>query len=645
MTEMGPGGVLHGLATALDVSELVPLAQGGQKFVLRAVRRGRPAAVKAMLVPPGPAFAVALERARRETAVLAAVDSPRVVRLLDGPRILTYDGRLPYGVAWTEELLDGEDLDALLDGRPWAAPHAARLLVHLAEAVAALHAKGIVHRDLTPANVRRRADGGYCLMDPGLAHFLGEPDPADADRIGTIGYRSPEHAPGSTVQAASDVFCVGILVYQALTGQPVVDPGSTREQERARLAECAFDSVRSSLCPHIHEPLSRVLRRCLHPDPERRFADGRALLDELERQEGVFGPFFIGAETEMIHASAALPRVPPTTVFGPSALGYAAAADRMVLMRGAFGERRMTADSIAVDQEPFAVRLSPYTSRLAPGLEFAARTIELGDGRTTNSYELTVDPNMLTVAVHTAPDGFHLPELIEGETIAALSGSFSFISDDAGYQPAEPCLDLCIRDGVPVSLPTAAKPAFLVHADGTGISLRTVDARGTLSIGARHHGWIGSKARGPSADPDDLVVFGAANCRVRYTPAERTGFLRGVDPAGNRTTPDADAVDLVIVRQGPLLRVAAVHPGGRADLFEGCFVLRGRRDRLCGESAVEPGDKVRIRSVDGIDCSDIASGFSVGPGAAAAARGEGLDAYDDSLGLSRSCRARATPEP
>lgn len=628
MTETGPGGVFDALAAALDVSELVPLAQGGQKFVLRAVRHGSPVAVKAMLVPPGPAFAGALERARRETTVLAAVDSPRVVRLLDGPRVLTYDGRVPYGVAWTEELLDGDDLDKLL-GRPWDPPRAARLLVHLAEAIAALHAKGIVHRDLTPANVRRRADGSYCLMDPGLARFLGEPDPGDGDRIGTIGYRSPEHAPGSNAHESSDVFCVGILVYQALTGQPPVDPGSTMEEERARLAECDFGSLSRSLRIEIPEALSRVLRRCLHPDSERRFVDGRALLDELERHRDTFGRFFADAEAAD-GAPAPLPLVePPTPVFGPSALGYTASTDRVVLARGAFGERRLTVDSIAVDQEPFAVILSPYSAEFAPGLGFAARTIELGDGRTTNSYELTVDPDVLDVGVHSNPDGFHLPELVDGGTIAALSGSFSFISDDAGYQPAEPCLDLCIRDGVTVSLPTAAKPAFLVGRNG--ISLRTVDARGTLSIGEHHYSWIGSKVRRRVADPDDIVVFGAANCRVRYTPAERTGFLRDVDPAGNRTPADANAVDLVVVRHGSALRVASVHPGGRADLFEGCFVLRVRGDRF---RSLEPGTAVQIRSVDGVDCSEIASGFSVGPGVGAAARGEGLDAYDDSLGLS-----------
>ena len=69
--------VFDDLASALGVSELVPLAQGGQKFVLRALRDGRPVAVKAMLVQPGPGFAAALDRARRETRVLAGTPEHR----------------------------------------------------------------------------------------------------------------------------------------------------------------------------------------------------------------------------------------------------------------------------------------------------------------------------------------------------------------------------------------------------------------------------------------------------------------------------------------------------------------------------------------------------------------------------------------
>ncbi|MBR7826614.1 protein kinase, partial [Actinospica sp. MGRD01-02] len=265
-----PQAIFADLAASLGVTELVPLAQGGQKFVLRALREGQPVAVKAMLVPPGPAYAAALDRARRETGILAAVDSPRVVRLLGELRELRYDGVLPYGVAWVEELLDGTDLDKLL-GTPWPPVEAARLLLHLAEALAALHEKGIVHRDLNPVNVRKRADGAYCVMDPGLAHRADEPDPADAHCIGTVGYLSPEHAPGAKVVPQSDVYCLGILIYRALTGDLPPKPD----------AALPMDPSDMKLLPEGPEPLATIVRRCLHPDPTHRYLNGAALLTEL----------------------------------------------------------------------------------------------------------------------------------------------------------------------------------------------------------------------------------------------------------------------------------------------------------------------------------------------------------------------------
>ena len=593
-----PQEIFADLAATLGVAELVPLAQGGQKFVLRALREGRPVAVKAMLVPPGPAYAAALDRAARETGILAAVDSPRVVRLLGELRELRYGGVLPYGVAWVEELLDGTDLDKLL-GTPWPPAEAARLLLHLAEALAALHGKGIVHRDLNPVNVRRRADGGYCVLDPGLAYRLGEEDPGDAHCIGTPGYLSPEHTPGGKVLPPSDVYCLGILVHQALTG----------------VLPSAQDV---SLPPDTPDPLARIVRRCLHPDPARRFADGAELLDEL-------GWIPDDAPT------ATVPD-PPTALHD---LAYAAHGDEAVEFRGAFGVRRLDVESIAKDQEPFAIRLSPCALAIAPGVTFSACTIELGDGRFTNSFELAVDTRRARLGVHSATSGFHLADLLDARTatIAAVTGSFSFISDDLSYEPAEFCLDFCARDGMTVSLPTIAKPAFSVQRDGA-VRLRELDARGTLRIGGRRHGWIGSKVRALPADSGSLVVYGAANCRVEYAEAKRVALLRGVYRSANRT-PEADAgtVDLVVGLDGDGRRhvVRSLHPGGGADLFEGSFILRAP---AATATDTLPGDEVELLTIDDLRVADIASGFSIGPSVAAAGRGEALDGYDASLGLS-----------
>lgn len=599
-----PGDVLGDLAAALGVSELVPLARGGQKFVLRARRKGEPVAVKALLVPPGPAFPEALRRAARETGVLAAVDSPRVARLLDEPRVLRFAGGVPYGVAWTEELLDGDDVDGLLGPR-WPATEATRLLVHLAEALAALHGKGIVHRDLSPGNVRRRGDGRFCLMDPGLARRTDEDDAGDAHAIGTLGYRSPEHALGGVVRPFSDIYCVGILVHQALTGE---------------LPDTASPAAVFPQRPDVAAALADVVDRCLSADPALRFADGDDLLAELARHDEVFGPYSAGSSADAV---APAPEDPPTDV-----LDYGVDdVEGSITLRGGFGQRRIDVESVSRDQEPFAIRFAPSEQMLAPGLGFSVRTVELGDGRFTNCFELSVDLGLAEIAAFTDPAGFHLADVLGSATAgAAVSGSFTYISDDPAHQPAEPCFDLCVRDGRTVSLPTAAKPALLVGRDGS-VALRRLDASGTVRIGEHEFTWRGSKTADSAAAAGQLVVYGAANCRVRYTPAKRTGFLRDVARGSNITPHDPDAIDLVVLRGV----VAAVRPGGEAELFEGSYVLRGAR---AGLRDVSVGDAVRVLTVDDVTCGELASGFSVGPSVADAARGGELPGYGAELGLS-----------
>ena len=164
--------------------------------------------------------------------------------------------------------------------------------------------------------------------------------------------------------------------------------------------------------------------------------------------------------------------------------------------------------------------------------------------------------------------------------------------------------------------------------------LRVVDARGSLLVGGRPFRWVGSKAAVPGLrDADRLVVYGAANCRVHYVPAPRTGVLRRVDRAGNVTPRQPDAADFVVGREaGGGHSVAAVYEGGGADLFEGSFLLRGPRALV---REIRVGDAVEVRTIDTLDCAEIQSGCSVGPSVADAQRNDGQPAgYDESLGVS-----------
>jgi serine/threonine protein kinase len=298
--------VVADVGTAFGVTGVGWLARGGQKSALACVLGARRAVVKVTLVAPGDDPEYVIGRARREAGILAAVDSPRVVGLLrdvvelrDGDGDGDGDGGdgdgdgdgSVYGVAWVEEYLDGVDVDRLL-GPPWEFDAVARLVAHVGQALAACHRAGIVHRDLSPDNVRRGEDGGFRLMDPGLARYLSEGEVLTTFRIGTFGYQSPEHVPGSEVRPAGDVYVLGVLAYQALTGELPVPADRTLIEYLDRLHRGGLPAVESKR-PDTPAELGRVVNRCLLRLPEERYGSGDELLAELRRVGGVFEPYLV----------------------------------------------------------------------------------------------------------------------------------------------------------------------------------------------------------------------------------------------------------------------------------------------------------------------------------------------------------------
>ncbi|MEH6373916.1 hypothetical protein V7793_06115 [Streptomyces sp. KLMMK] len=288
--------------------------------------------------------------------------------------------------------------------------------------------------------------------------------------------------------------------------------------------------------------------------------------------------------------------------------------------------------SLAHDQRAFAVRAPARRRTLAPGIRLQTASVDLGGDCFTNVFTLRADLDLARAEVVSAADGFHLRDHVGADAaLAAVSGSFSFISDDPSYQPAEPCLDFCCRAGEIVSLPTAAKPAFLVHRGQPLID--TLNATGTLSLQGQPHRWIGSKTPRPGDRhrPGAFTVFGAANCRVRYRDHPRTGFIRHVQPTSNITPLDPSVIDGVVSwRPGAGHRVTSVHPGGGADLFAGNFVLRAE---CTWAGHLEPGARVEINEIDGLDVRHMECGVSLGPSVADAARGL-TTSYDECLGAS-----------
>jgi serine/threonine-protein kinase len=200
----------------------------------------------------------ASERDRREADTVAALHHPKIVALLE---ILEYDGGLVLVQPWFP---DGS-LDALLRRRGrLGVTETARLGQDIGTALAFAHAAGILHRDVKPSNVLVDADGGFCLADFGS---LGHLDPATGataggEIAGTLFYMAPEQVSGSPQTPASDVFGLGMLLYQALYG---------RVPDEARDGVVALMQRRVSTPIAVPESaLQPLLTSCLELDPRRR---------------------------------------------------------------------------------------------------------------------------------------------------------------------------------------------------------------------------------------------------------------------------------------------------------------------------------------------------------------------------------------
>lgn len=268
------------VAAALGVTDLRPLRPSGQKRVFAAKRGSEDVVLKAVEVLP-PNQAVVLERAKREVELLAKVSSAsgrRIVAVRSGLATVG-DPAKPSAVGWLEEMLDGQDLGDLLGSR-WSRDDALALVQGLAEALTFLHDVEVVHRDLSPGNVRRRSDGTWTLLDPGLARHLAEMSLTGLYQPGTPGFRSPEQVPGGIPDTYSDIYGVGILGFAALTATAPIDPSGAEDAYFKRLVEQQPAPVKT-LRPDVDDEFAAIIDRCLNRQPARRYLDAAELLDAL----------------------------------------------------------------------------------------------------------------------------------------------------------------------------------------------------------------------------------------------------------------------------------------------------------------------------------------------------------------------------
>lgn len=262
---------------ALDVSDPQQVFVGGQKAVYRVDDDGEAVVLKVIALES--ARPDVMPRAQREVELLQEIDNPHLVKVTSD---LVTLGNPVNGVAWLEEYLDGEDLEDVFDQLvDWV--DAAEMGLHVARGLAPMHERRVVHRDLSPRNVRRRSDGSYVVLDPGYARHELRSDLTIGGQPGTPGYASPEHveAYSGVPTAFSDVFCVGILLFRALCGEvPIPHRGDDADYMRRlqRVARSVVGDHRADL----DVDQVGLIDRCLHPQPARRYRNGSALAEAIE---------------------------------------------------------------------------------------------------------------------------------------------------------------------------------------------------------------------------------------------------------------------------------------------------------------------------------------------------------------------------
>src|SRR5499427_4529255 len=209
------------------------------------------------------------------------------------------------------EYIKGRPLDQLIPPTGMPVGQVLRLAVQIADALSKAHAAGIIHRDLKPGNIMVTEEGDVKLLDFGLAKLTDTSETSEFDRtltvqraqteegtiVGTLSYMSPEQAEGKKLDARSDIFSFGAVMYEMVTGRRAFAGGSSASTISAILRE--EPKPASQVTEGTPRDLERVIGRCLRKSPDRRFqtmADLRVALEELkeESDSGTLGTALAG---------------------------------------------------------------------------------------------------------------------------------------------------------------------------------------------------------------------------------------------------------------------------------------------------------------------------------------------------------------
>jgi TolB-like protein/predicted Ser/Thr protein kinase len=265
-----------------DYELLEEIGRGGQGVVYRARQKSLNRIVALKVIALGHwATETHLKRFRREAEAAASLEHPRIVPIYEiGER----DGACYFSM----KLEEGGQLDQLVRRETVPLRRAAEIIASLAHTVQYAHERGILHRDIKPGNILLDSKGEPHLADFGLARLIETESTVTRtlEVLGTPSYIAPEQAAGQSAQltSATDVYGLGAVFYQLLTGHPPFAGGTTYETIRLVL-ETEPRSPRL-WNPRVDHDLTTICLKCLEKDPQRRYPSALALAEDLERWLG-----------------------------------------------------------------------------------------------------------------------------------------------------------------------------------------------------------------------------------------------------------------------------------------------------------------------------------------------------------------------
>jgi len=412
-----------------------------------------------------------LERFRRERAILARLQHPHIARLLDG-------GVTAQNEVWfAMELIDGVPIVEFADRRALDLAPRLELFRQVCEAVAFAHRNLVVHRDLKPSNILVDSDGCAKLLDFGIAKLI-ENDTGNADRALTLAgdrvltpdYAAPEQILGQTVTTATDVYALGLLLYELMTGRQAqtlrglawVDmsqrvcsdeaPMPSRAPREA--STLAHSGVRAEL---LRGDLDAIVLKALRKEPERRYAGVLALLDDVER----FG------QGRPVSAHAGGRRYRWSRFLRRNRIAVAAAAAVLLALTLGLGAALWQARA-AHQQAQRSDQVRAFLVQMFRGI----------DQNASAGHEVTARELLDAGAARLSGDLTGQPD-VQAELFATLGGMYLKL---ARWQPATEMLtkSLAILRALPNPNATVIVRTLLDAADAQGGNARYAEARALL---------------------------------------------------------------------------------------------------------------------------------------------------------------------